>query len=187
MCVYRVCVSMLVLQVSIQDFQNLFSYSRVCTRFNVGSTVDTALLRRRLWVLLWADIRASMSSSTSSSENSCRRQGSGSNQKRRGDIWEAGQGVSAWVDAASFHKFNRTESGQRVVICLLAFQTQNHNAIGFTVDLCEHEWMSRSGDKSCVSAPLNANEQSETKQAYTDHQILHLFSAYSRLDACHAL
>lgn len=40
--------------------------------FNMGViTVDTALLRRRLTVLLWADIRASMSSSASSSENSC--------------------------------------------------------------------------------------------------------------------
>lgn len=48
-----------------------FWYCCVCTRFNTGVTVDTALLRRRLAVLLWADIRASMSSSASSSENSC--------------------------------------------------------------------------------------------------------------------
>lgn len=51
-----------------------YSSSLICypCGFNMRViTVDTALLRRRLAVLLWADIRASMSSSASSSENSC--------------------------------------------------------------------------------------------------------------------
>lgn len=46
------------------------------TSFDAGVTVDTALLRRRPATLLWADIRASMSSSVSSSENSWGRQNS---------------------------------------------------------------------------------------------------------------
>ena len=48
----------------------MLAYRNSQTVFNMGGTVDIALLRHRLAVLLWADIRASMSSS--SSENSCR-------------------------------------------------------------------------------------------------------------------
>ncbi len=64
------CAYMFELCMSIQDFPD-FHFVCVCTSSKIGGTVDTALLRRRLGVLLWADIRASMSSSGSSSENSC--------------------------------------------------------------------------------------------------------------------
>lgn len=58
------CLHVCICADSMQDFPEC-----VC---DMGVTVDNALLRCRLAVLLWADIRASMSSS--SSENSCRRQ-----------------------------------------------------------------------------------------------------------------
>lgn len=84
-------------------------------------TVDTALLRRRLGVLLWADIRASMSSSASSSENSCGWQHSDL-IKRKLDLgsWLVSlyfavlffssltQQLCVGACAASFHKFNQT-------------------------------------------------------------------------------
>lgn len=57
---------------SIQDFPE--------SLWDMGSTVDNALLRCRSSVLLWADIRTSMSSS--SSENSCGRQHLGLMKRR---------------------------------------------------------------------------------------------------------
>lgn len=94
--------------------QICFWHFCVCACCNMGGTVDTALLRRRLGVLLWADIRASMSSSASSSENSCgwqhshlikREMASGKWAKRRRTLHGFPQSSAVWV---GFHKFNQT-------------------------------------------------------------------------------
>lgn len=111
------------------------------------------------------------------------------NQKRDG-IWEAGQSVfvhlhsfphssSVWVDAGSFHKLKQTSQDRVWWFVYSIFTQKNHNVVGFTVNLWA--WMNL-----WVSA-LWMLMNTETKQPYTDHQILHLFSAYTRLDACHAL
>lgn len=123
----------------------------LCTSFNTGVTVDTALLRRRPADLPWADIRASMSSSASSSENSCRMTAFRFNQRGDG-IWEAGQIIfvlctvfppssSVWVDAASFHKFNQTSQDESVVICLLIYRAKSWCHWVYSKLVSMNEWV----------------------------------------------
>ena len=111
------------------------------------------------------------------------------NQKRDG-IWEAGQSVfvhllsfphgsSVWVDADGFHKLKQTSQDRVWWFVYSIFTQKNHNVVGFTVNL----WAWMNLRVPALWMLMNA----ETKQPYTDHQILHLFSAYTRLDACDAL
>lgn len=125
--------------------RNSFWHFCVCTSFNVDVTVDTALLRRRLAVLLWADIRASMSSSTSSSENSCGwqhsdliKRESASGKLARVSMYFAQFSYTAalcgWMQPASINSIRqvRTERGNLVTRLLHA---KSLIVIGFAVNL----------------------------------------------------
>lgn len=115
----HVCVCTVCEWLYVFDFPESVLLCLCLLAFNTGVTVETALLRRRPAILLWADIRASMSSSVSSSENSCGWQNSDLIKRKMasGKLAKAycictlhsfPHSSHVWVDAASFHKFNQT-------------------------------------------------------------------------------
>lgn len=156
------------------------------------------MLRRRLAGLLWAVIRASMSSSPSSSENSCGWQRSdlikgemASGKLAKAALYVFPHSSSVWADAASFHdsiRRVRTERGN----LFTRFSRAKSQCLWVYSKLA-----SMNGWVSCVSErPLLRKAlwmQMNTQRAQRQSRpILTIrsstcFSAYSRLDACHAL
>ena len=173
----------------------------------MGVTVDTALLRRRLGVLLWADIRASMSSSASSSENSCGRQRSDLIKRRRCYLrsWPRRPCallhslytsalcvcVCVYVGGCSQLSINsirqvRTECGNLFTRFSRA-ESQCHRVYSTLVSMNGGADLKYSACLWFWEAPWMQMSAQRQSSPYTDHQILHLLSAYNCLDACQAL
>lgn len=202
MCVYSVHVHVWTVCEHTGPPRICFWYFSICTSFDMGVTVDTALLRRRLGVLLWADIRASMSSSGSSSENSCGWQHSHLIRREwaYGKLAQASLCVAqffltaalcGWMQPASVNSIRQvgTECGN-----LFTHISHTKSQCHWVYNKLEsmNGWVGLQRNRVSVFSwgALNTNERSVTQRQsspYTDHQILHLFSAYSRLDACCAL
>ena len=205
--VYREFKYMFVLYMRAYDFPECARDIFLCV-FNMGVTVDTVLLRRRLGVLLWADIRASMSSSASSSENSCGRQRSDLIKRRR---WYLGGRprhpctvaqfstqqlcvcvcVCVCVGGCSQLSINsirqvRTECGNLFTRFSHA-ESQCHRVYSTLVSVNGWADLKYSACLRFCKAPWMQMGAPRQSSPYTDHQILHLLSAYNCLDACHAL